>query len=663
MPFWWNRRRKPWYGRWRRYKTKYRRRRRRPLYKRRGARKPYRRRRRRRRKVRRKKKRLFIQQWQPDSIRKCKIIGIGALVIGCEGKQMECYTVNKENYVPPKVPFGGGFGLEHYTLQYLYEEYCFKRNIWTTSNIGRDLCRYLRCKFIFYRHTDTDFIVSYNRQPPHILDKFTYPSVHPAHMLLEKHHRVILSTSSNPRGKYRQKIIIKPPKQMLTKWFFTKTFAPASLFILKGAAMNTRYAYLSASNENMLISLLSLNTTFYQTGDWAQTRTTGNAYTPYHNISRDIEFKYKSGKPPTSQTLKPNPEIFTNYLKSVSMAEGWFQPKILQAYEVDRKGTLTATTPLVAGRYNPATDDGIGNKVYLTSTLVDGYEPPTTDKKLLIENLPLWQALYGFTSYIKTIKGAEYLKSSVVVIQSKHIYCFPQVGSCTKYIPIDYDYTTGKKPYDQTISDYDKKFWYPSVLWQLKTLNSIVEAGPYIPKLSEEKNSTWELKYKYYFFFKWGGPQDPDRPVENPADMSTYPAPDTMPKTIQITNPIKQSTESILHPWDWRRGLIKTSALKRMYQHLETDTDFECSAEESPQKKKKKLGAALRDPEEEVKKIQDCLHSLCEKSTYQETPETIQDLIKQQQQQQQELKYNILQLLFDLKEKQSMLQLQTGLID
>ncbi len=97
------------------------------------------------------------------------------------------------------------------------------------------------------------------------------------------------------------------------------------------------------------------------------------------------------------------------------------------------------------------------------------------------------------------------------------------------------------------------------------------------------------------------------------ADMSTYPAPDTVPKTIQITNPIKQTTESILHPWDWRRGLIKTSALKRMYQHLETDTDFECSAEEGPQKKKKRLGAALRDPEEEVKKIQDCLHSLCEK--------------------------------------------------
>jgi len=576
---------------------------------------------------------------------------------------MECYTINKENYVPPKVPYGGGFGVEQYTLQYLYEENVFSRNVWTASNIGRDLCRYLRCKFIFYRHPDTDFIVQYSRQGPHILDKYTYPFTHPMHLLLQKHHKVVLSTSANPKGKYRVRVNIKPPKQMITKWFFTKTFAPHSLFLLRGAALNTRYAYLSASNENMLISLLSLNTVFYQISDWAQARGTAQSYQPYHNMSHDIEFKYKSGKPPATQIFKPSPDIWTNYQKSVSYTDGWFQQKILQSYEVDRKGTLTATTPIIAGRYNPATDDGKGNKVYLSSTLVDGYEPPTSDKKLLIEDLPLWQALYGFTSYIKTIKGAEYLKTSVVVIQSKHIYCFPQIGGCNKYIPIDYDYTTGKKTYDQTISDYEKRFWYPSVYWQLKTLNAIVESGPYIPKYPEEKNSTWELKYKYYFFFKWGGPQDPERLVENPADMSTYPAPDTVPKTIQITNPIKQTTESILHPWDWRRGLIKTSALKRMYEHLETDTDFECSAEEGHQKKKKRLGAALRDPEEEVKKIQDCLHSLCEKSIFQETPETIQDLIKQQQQQQQELKYNILQLLFDLKEKQSLLQLQTGLID
>ncbi len=167
MPFWWKRRRRPWFFRKRRFNNYYSTKRRRRRYRRKKYRRPARRRRRRRRrKVRRKRQTLPLVQWQPDSIVNCKIIGLGTLVLGSQGKQFYCFTQNREDYVPPKTPYGGGFGAELYSLQYLYEEYKFRRNIWTKTNILKDLCRFLRCKIIFFRHPEIDFVVAYERMPP-----------------------------------------------------------------------------------------------------------------------------------------------------------------------------------------------------------------------------------------------------------------------------------------------------------------------------------------------------------------------------------------------------------------------------------------------------------------------------------------------------------------
>nr|UHM27088.1 MAG: ORF1 [Torque teno midi virus] len=663
MPFWWRRRRRFWWGRrrynnpYRKYKTRKQRRRRIPK---RRTRRTYRRRRRRRYKVRRKRKLINLKQWQPDSIRKCKIIGLGVLVLGAEGKQMDCFTTNKYDYIPPKVPYGGGFGVEKYTLSYLYAENLLHNNIWTTSNIHRDLCRYLRCKIIFYRHPETDFIVAYQRQGPFDLNKYTYPGTHPHQLLLEKHHRLILSQKSVKNGKYKVKMNIKPPKQMITKWFFQKNFAPATLFLLKGAAMNLRYSFLSASNENLLVSLLSINPGFYKNLDWAQARSGTNFYEPYTHIDKNLQYKYKvkgSADPKTG-----NMQAATqNYKASVNYNTGYFMKQFLNATEILQSGTHQATIPLIGGRYNPIQDDGQGNKVYVKSILQDSWEPPTTDKTLLIEDMPLWLSVYGIVSYLRTMKNKEYLKTSVIILISKHIYCAAQIGGCTKYIPIDYDYTQGQKPYDQLLFPSDKEYWYPTVLWQLKTLNAIAESGPYMPKYSEEKYSTWELKYKYIFYFKWGGSHVPEDDPKNPADQATFDVPDTVTKRLQIANPETQATETFIHPWDYRRGSIKPSALKRMYSHLESDADIPCSQTEI-QKKKIKYGAALQNPQEETQEIQKCLQELCKESTYQESTETVRDLIKQQHHQQQQLKYNIIRLLIDLKEQQKNLQLQTGFL-
>nr|UHM27245.1 MAG: ORF1 [Torque teno midi virus] len=665
MPFWWRRRKRPWYtNRYRAYRRRrWPKRRRRRIYKRRRFTKAYRRRRRRRRhKVRRKKPNIIVRQWQPDCIRRCKIKGLGLLVLGAEGTQIDNFTITKYDYVPPKIPWGGGSGLENITLEFLYEEYMFKNNIWTTSNIWKNLCRYLYVTLTFFRHPDTDFVVSYSRQPPYIFNKYSIPSCHPQQLLLEKKKIILLSQASKPNGKYEKKIKIKPPKQMLSKWFFTKDFAGQTLLILKGSAANFRYSYLSRTNENMQCTIYSLNPKFYEQSNWDHAQQ--DMYKPYPTVPATYYYENKDGQEKFLNFTNWHTKYDSQYSMSVSYEEGWFNPQFLQARKlIGTRGSIPkAVHQVIVSRYNPNKDDGVGNKIYCISTLTTTWQPPT-DKDLVIENMPLWLGLYGYFSYISHTKPTDWETSHIIILKSNAIYCYPEIGSCDLYCPLDIEYIQGKRPYGQPITPTAKARWLPDMTWQKKTLNCIVESGPFIPQYSEETSSTWELKYNYSFYFKWGGPLTPDQQVKNPKDLDTYDVPDTVQETIQIVHPAKQTAENILYPWDYRRGLIKERALKRMCENYSTDTEFQFSTEE-PQKKKKRMGAAPRDPKEETQEMQACLQTLCKKNILQEQEDqTVQQLIHQQQQQQEQIKYSIVKLLMDLKEKQTALQYHTGLLN
>ncbi len=144
-----------------------------------------------------------------------------------------------------------------------------------------------------------------------------------------------------------------------------------------------------------------------------------------------------------------------------------------------------------------------------------------------------------------------------------------------KYYPlIDRDFVFGKLPWDEYLDANSKRLWFPTAEKQVGIINDIVCTGPYVPKFYNKPDSTWQLNYKYQFFFKWGGPQTTDPAVEDPCTRNKYPTPDTLQKTIQISNPAKLSTESILHEWDFRRGFVTQTALKRMSENLQTDTRF-----------------------------------------------------------------------------------------
>nr|UHK06175.1 MAG: ORF1 [Torque teno midi virus] len=653
MPFWWNRRRKPWYGRWR-YKRYKRRRTYRQPRKRRYRFTTRRRRRRRRRKykVRRKRQKITLKQWQPDAIKKCKIKGYMLLVAGAQGNQYRCYTNQREEYTIPRAPGGGGFGVDVFSLEFLYNEWKAHKNIWTASNEYLDLCRFTGSTFTLFRHETTDFLFSYDIQPPFDFGKYTYSDVHPLNQLLSRRHKVVFSRATKPQGKPYIRVKIRPPKLMSTKWYFQEDFAEQHLVKVMASAVNFSYALYGWNTQSTNVTIMALNTKFYQLHNWAQDHGQ-QPYKPYTGYPTDgLQFKNAKG---TSKTVNP-----TNYKQSISKSDGFFQTAVLQAITVLHGTQPQHERPIAIGRYNPEKDTGEGNKVWLTSVLSDsGWSPPREDNLVLV-NRPLYMLFFGLWDWINISKPkTQYLESSMFVVQSKFIHTItPTTQTCWPLV--DYTFIQGKLPYNEDITLQDEQKWYPTCFTQRETINAIVQSGPLVPKYNQQPSSTWELSTKYTFYFKWGGPQVTDKIIQNPKDQSKYPIPNSIWETIQISDPLKQNCRSLLRSWDFRRGIATTAALKRMRENLPSTESLSSDETETP-KKKKKVTSEMPYKEQAQEEVQNCLLSLFEEDSSPESTDNINQLIQQQHKHQQKLKRNIIFLLMKLKQKQRQIAMQTGL--
>nr|UHK04203.1 MAG: ORF1 [Torque teno midi virus] len=665
MPFWWGRRRKPWYGRFRRrwrYRPYKKRRRTRRRFTRRRNFKSSRRRRRRKHKVRRKRQKIILKQWQPESIKRCKVKGYGCLVLGAQGRQFYCWTNESANYPQPKAPGGGGFGCEVLTLEYLYSQYKAHNCIFTRSNHYLDLVRYTGCEIILYRHPYIDFVFTYSIQPPFNINQFTYADIHPQNMLLRKHKKLVLSRATKPNGKLTVKVKIKPPKMLSTRWFFQKEFSSVPLVQLSAAACDFDYPRIGCCNVSQVMSVFYLNPQFWGQTDWGQYMAHA-----YMNIATGVPltgtFKNKQGKPEeitVGEYAGDHP-----YYSSINYTGGWFDTRFLNSYQVKKKGSgqWLGYLPLGVARYNPNEDTGEGNEIWLTSIQKGHFDKPSKTPDFLLVGLPLWMGFYGFWNYLEyTTKAKDLFTTHMFVVKCPAIKRLSTTITSDYYPFIDQDFMNGKLPYDEYLSDNEKKFWYPTAAKQVVTINSFVQCGPFIPRLENQKASTWELNYMFKFYLKWGGPQTTDPPIDDPKLQPTYDVPSVLQKTVQIKNPKKQAPETFLHNWDFRRGYVTQRALKRMSENFQTDSSLESDDSETP-KKKQKISKALPNNQEQEEEIQDCLLSLCKSDTCQEETPNLQEYIQQQQQQQHNLKRNLYKLLKHLKLKQRFLQLQTGVLE
>ncbi len=237
---------------------------------------------------------------------------------------------------------------------------------------------------------------------------------HPLKLLLQKHKKIIPSLLTQPKGKNYRIIRIRPPRQMINKWFFQDHFAETGLFTLKAAACDLRYSYFGCCNTNSLVTFLCLNLQFYQNAGWGNDKGGTTWYVPYSNIKKQV---YQL-KQPDGKTVSQDMTTF-DYKKSIGWDTGWFSWRFLQAVQIIAPGEDVVASS--AGRYNPTIDTGRGNSIWLVSALKLSYTKPS-DEDLFIDEQPLWLALYGFCNWVQKKKKTPLFLKHITYAYPVHLF-------------------------------------------------------------------------------------------------------------------------------------------------------------------------------------------------------------------------------------------------
>ena len=173
-------------------------------------------------KIHKKKTKLTVKQFQPKAIRKCKIVGYKCLFQGGIDRANNNFIQWVYSYINEDEPGGGGWSLLVFSLDSLFEDYNHLENIWTSSNAGLPLVRYLGCSFTLYQSEETDYIFMYDNCWPMTDTIYKHADSAPFRMLQHKNKIVVPSTRNKRKRRPYKKVFIKPPAQMTNKWYFQK---------------------------------------------------------------------------------------------------------------------------------------------------------------------------------------------------------------------------------------------------------------------------------------------------------------------------------------------------------------------------------------------------------------------------------------------------------
>nr|UGV34575.1 MAG: ORF1 [TTV-like mini virus] len=610
----------------RRYTRRYRRRR--PWFSRRRARQTFRRKYtrrwtyRRRHKVKRKrffKKRLkvTVRQFNPKSIRKCKIIGSKCLVQGSPLRMQHNYIQYAESHVPKFYPGGGGWSLMVFSLDSLYEDFNKLQNIWTTSNAGLPLVRYQGCSFKFYQTEDVDYLVIYDTCWPMVDTPYTHADSSPQSMFLKKRKITIPSRRTQQRKKPYKKVFIHPPSQMKTHWYFQRDICKTPLLMLTTTTVSLTCSQAAPEAKSNNVTIKLLNTTVFQnlnfqtypktTGYYCKTYTDGTVShrmylyyseteTQKHNPSQAIEITkdkiaehklialantldFTTGQTITSNNWECKPSNFGNPFHhlftepTAAIYVGYVSPydiKNILAGTDHRTLSLTLLTEpfFVEGRYNPETDKGDKNSVYLLSTSNSNILNPPENENLIFSGFPLPILTWGWTDWIKKAKQMQDPdQNGILAFKTDQINIKQAL-----YIPIDQDFQDGLDPYTPhpehgttpDISAYSKTHWYPKLQFQEQNINNICCSQPGTARVPY--NHYMQIFAKYKFYFKWGGCPKQLEKAYDPCSQSIWTTPDNFHGRLEIQNP-HTSPDTELWSWDWEGDYVTEEAIERIKQH------------------------------------------------------------------------------------------------
>ncbi len=128
------------------------------------------------------------------------------------------------SYVPEEEPGGGCYAVLTHSLGSLWEDFEHLRNIWTVSNAGLPLTRYLGCNLYFYQSEYTDYAVEIFSCLPMKDYKYTHADIAPNRMLLKKNTIKVPSRNTKKGENHIKKLRLNHHHNLKTNGTFKKTY-------------------------------------------------------------------------------------------------------------------------------------------------------------------------------------------------------------------------------------------------------------------------------------------------------------------------------------------------------------------------------------------------------------------------------------------------------
>lgn len=593
------------------------------------------------------------------------------------------FTCFAESIAPHLYPGGGGFSIMNFSLRQLYQDHLTLKNWWTTSNDNMPLIRFTGAKLLLYKQAETDYLFLYNKTYPMHATSLTYTSTHPNAMLLHKNTKIIACKRNNKNKKPYKRLKISPPSQMLNKWYFQKDIAEIPLLQIMTTATSLDRMFLNSTSISNTVGFVSLDILGFANHNYTKKTTRGyqaidnqllfgikNGYakieqntfidltylgnaedfvegTTFRNIPTSELEKYRTETNEMKKRIKAmqfnsnfwgNPfdnHYFHGNMRIVTTNKDW--QWILDNYgtadkekKLDSTNWTYKTQKYKDCRYNPLADKGDENKIYLLNIKEQAhrFDWTTSNAIAVIENLPIWLALWGWLDYNR--KCGEYSQidtNHIAVIYSKYIQPYDN----KYFVPLDQDFLDGISPYAEEgqviASDYLN--WHPKVRFQVRTINMLASTGPGVIKLPKDISA--EAHIKYYFYFKIGGQPPPMATLTDPENQPKFPTPNNIIKTPSLQDPTTPF-EYLLYNFDERRGQLTKKAAKRITSYKETEKSIFPITESS-----------LQCPTTSKKTI-----SSPETTDSENEEAPIQEQLNKQRRQQKLLKHRIQQLLLRL---------------
>lgn len=546
-------------------------------------------------------RKIKVQEWQPQTIKKCHIKGYLLLFEAGHGKFGNNFTLYKESFTPERQPGGGGWCIQQLNLGNLFIQNSYVMNHWTKSNLSLNLCRYYGVTVTLYRQPEIDYIFSYYTEEPERAGKYWYPSFHPMQLILANKRVIVPSLKTKPhKRKNYKRLKIRPPKMLKTDWYFQSHLANVPLLTFASTACSLSHMFLSSKAQNNCITIASLNTRFFQKPAFQYAdRTTG-----YNPKDGTYVYALENGHTGDITNLKKNVVIylgethvkqegipcgninnFTDYKKSnwgnifeynyLTLEKTVFITTTPVTYLTNTSTTLignvtTKVEPLLFYlRYNPYKDKGDGNIAFwksVSDATNNNYNEPT-DPDMKISGYPFWLMLWGWEDYTRKLGKLKKLDENYMLVLKSNYFD----EKMPAYVPLNESFVYGKAPWDndhEDITPYDRGNWFPRWQFQKEAINAILMSGPGVCKA--ENQQSIQAFIKYDFSFKWGG--DPAT-MEKISDPNNQPTSHTYQELIrhEINDPT-QPIENQIYTWDVRRDFLTQKAEQRIKQSPTNDS-------------------------------------------------------------------------------------------